>query len=771
MRRLLVILFIVCSVSMPAYSFSLVNLFPPNLVSLIQSFFDQNPPVFNTYISLIDPQQLNAVRVNFTVYIGSVSKTEVDFGDGTVIQNQRDVTHLYNADGSYTIKVRVWNSKNLVSEFSQTVQIQKNIQYFEKQVIFGPVNPQKNKLFIFSVPVAQVKKLYKISLQTTSNSNLSVNMANALDPSVLINNVSFFTKSEVATQNTKIEKLVTLQSSNLIEFKDALPISLKIIEMAPQFDVESPLVTANISANSLVRQNQFHVQVSDASATTTFVWNSKSSLILSTTSKDFDVALEEGLNDFTIQSIDQYGNKSQPIYLWHVQRDTVPAVISTNLVPSSIYSSYPQIFTLHISTNEDVQSLTVNGVAAMLVAPREFEYLVTVNSPGAFAFHFEAIDLAGNRTIFDQVHTFLIDNVPPAISLSLASYAVTTNNRLHVSVVDAAHVTTEIYRAGQLEKSTTEKEFDLQLNEGLNDFKIISKDEYGNFALPVDVVGVQLDTFPPVILSQVDSSLYFQKIPAQYQIYFTTNEKTKYLEVNGEKATTSDGQHYQFNFQVTQVGLYVLNVVTEDLAGNMTSRQLQITSFLDNQSPEITLPLGPLYTMSSSVLVPVTVSDISSTITEIYIDHQYLASVSEKNFSYLIDLSADGEHLISLKSVDQAGNRSEKSLTVVRDARLLSVQIESPQPGAIYTSQAVEVRLTANKLLRKVKVNHLEVALNSDLKSLRYFTQVQSAGPFAINIEIEDFYGAQKSFVINAEMQPNGLASWTYEECSATEPL
>lgn len=771
MRRLLIVILIICSVSSPAYSFSLVNLFPPSLITLIQSFFDQQPPVFNTYISLIDPQQLNVVRVNFTVYLGSVSRTEIDFADGTVIQNQRDVNHLYNIDGTYTIKVRVWNNKNLMSEFSQTVHIQKNTQYFEKKVVFGPVNPQTQKTFMFSVPAGDVKKLYKIILQTAASSSLSINAANASEASILINNISFFTKSEVALQNTKIEKLITLQSINIVEFKDALPLSLKIVEMAVQLDVDPPLVTTTISPNAIVRQNQFHVQISDVSATTTFVWNNQSVLILSTASKDFDVALQEGLNDFTIQSVDQYGNKSQPIYLWHITRDTVPATISTNLVSSSIYSSYPQMFNLQITTNEDVQSLTVNGVSAMLVAPRLFTYLVSVDSPGILNFNIQAIDLAGNSTALEQTHTFLIDNIPPAISFSLSSYQITNNNRLHVSIVDAAGVTTEIYRSGQLEKTTTEKEFDLILNEGLNNFKIISKDEYGNFAQPIDVVDVKLDTVSPAFLADINSSIYFQKFPAQYSIHLSTNETTKYLEVNGEKATTVDGQHYQFNATVAQAGALVLNLVTEDLAGNMSSRQLPITAVLDNQAPVITLPLGPLYTMSSSILIPVSVNDSSSTTTEIYIDQQYLASVSEKNFSYLIELPSDGEHLINLKSVDQAGNQSEKSLTIIRDARLLSVQIESPQSGAVYTSQAVEVRLGANKLLKKVKVNHLDVALNSDLKSVRYFTQVLLPGPFTVTVEIEDFYGVQKSFVINAEMQPNGLASWTYEECSATEPL
>lgn len=83
----------------------------------------------NPYIELAQPSDLTEVHVNtsqFNPKNGILTKTEISFGDGTVVINKSDAYHKY-ATGNYTIIVKIWTLLNGMSTFTKTVDI--NSQY------------------------------------------------------------------------------------------------------------------------------------------------------------------------------------------------------------------------------------------------------------------------------------------------------------------------------------------------------------------------------------------------------------------------------------------------------------------------------------------------------------------------------------------------------------------------------------------------------------------------------------------------------------------
>ena len=152
--------------------FSLVSTL---LLTGVQSQAKQDlPPMINAYITVLDPQHLNSVRVNIEkseAEAGKISKSEINFGDG-VKSEKMDVIHSYAANGTYNIVIKVWDKKNLTAQYSKSIEIASNLILSDGPGVFGPTSLKENKNYSFAVNPQQLNSLYKVVL--TRNHSLNV---------------------------------------------------------------------------------------------------------------------------------------------------------------------------------------------------------------------------------------------------------------------------------------------------------------------------------------------------------------------------------------------------------------------------------------------------------------------------------------------------------------------------------------------------------------------------------------------------------------------
>lgn len=280
----------------------------------------------------------------------------------------------------------------------------------------------------------------------------------------------------------------------------------------------------------------------------------------------------------------------------------------------------------------------------------------------------------GSQTTTQTV--VITDTIAPTLTSNISSNLITSNPNFHLSVNDQSETTTEIYKDNILQESTSEKEIDLTLSEGLHSYQILAKDQFNNISTPLNLENIKLDTIAPVINATV-----------------------------------------------------------------------------------------PLYTASTSVSISVDVTDASNTTTEVKMDNVLLTSTADKNFTYLVPLGSDGLKTIEITSTDEVGNTSTITKEITKNTQPLAVQVISPQSGAIYNNQVIEVRLVSNKPLQSVLINGLPATISDDHLSVKYFTQIITEGFFTIQIQATDQFGGTYATSVQAELKLNSLASWTYEEC------
>ena len=358
------------------------------------------------------------------------------------------------------------------------------------------------------------------------------------------------------------------------------------------------------------------------------------------------------------------------------------------------------------------------------------------------------------------------DTVSPVISSEALSNSVININRIHISVADDSAVESIVSRNGILLNTFLDKEFDIELTEGVNNLEINSRDLSGNQSQTFILNNITVDAVLPVLDIQVLQNYFIRSESDQIEFDIFTNEQLANLTVDNIPAVKITDYQYKYQFAAGNTGARSFNIVASDLAGNQTTLVALTSIAIDTEPPALAIS-APQYTKLNEILVSVNVVDEGETLTEIRLDNVLIDSVSEKNFIYLVSLGSDGVKNLEVRTTDSAGNFKVQSLQIIKDNSPLLVQIVAPQPGGVYSDQVLEVRLISNKDLKTVHINNLLVEIGPDKKSIKYFTQLQSTGMFTISVAATDEFGDSSTVSVSAELKLNSLASWTYEECAA----
>lgn len=626
------------------------------------------------YVIISGPLRLNEVRVNIANYTPNsknFSRSEISFGDGSAVSTRTDAYHTYASNGSFVITVKTWDTANILTTYSEIVDINPTfqIQDVANSSVFNIPKAIKGKPDVLNITAAQASKLYKLTLTKTPVSRVRRTFPPCgAGSNVSINGISVFKAGEFTCNIGQMQRFVVLSNSNTIQFETsestaAFNFSIEIHEVTILKDTAIPLLSSNVPSNSLTRNNQVHISVADASATTTYVWNNSQQLLLSTTDKEFDLTLTEGANNFVLQSKDAFNNQSAYLYLMNIRLDTLPPVINALLLPEYIYNVYPQTVTISINSDEDLQALTINNIAATLLTPRTFSYLVTVYQPGTLNLSIKAFDLAGNETIKNYAPIFSIENTPPVISSSLATNSFTNQNSLQITVTDDSETNSEVYINNLLVLTTTEKIFDVTLLAGVNSILVKSKDSNNNEALNLSL-NITYDIAPPVLSHNILPVYFASEFPAVLRVEFMTNEPLQSFETGSGLIVQPVNSIYKFNKQITGVGNQTVAIKATDLAGNVTNYVFNFVIKFDITVPSISFGAQPLITSEAAVPITVTISDLSETSTEIWVNNVLMGTTAQKNFIYTANLPSDGFYIFYFKVTDEAKNVSERTFTI-----------------------------------------------------------------------------------------------------------
>jgi hypothetical protein len=667
---------------------------------------------------------------------------------------------------------------------------------FGPQKYYGRKNTPASTNVDIAVPANQLQDVYKIKIKNadgqehalktcTGNavqkiicqlSNLVqstyINIFRVDSAEIYLNNQLIISQLDMNKTKFFFEKMISPLQLNQLQIKvKGLPTSYIEIQIersaATNTDVTPPLITSNQTSNTIVNNNLVHISVVDASSTVTRVWNNQQQLIGTYSVKEFDLVLNQGINNFVIQSIDAGNLQSSFFYLSNINLDTVPAVLNSVISTEYIFSSYPQTVSIDIISNEDLKSLKINGTLAIMLTPRNFSYLLQINHPQTVNLNFEAIDFADNVTteLFSTV--FNIDNIAPSISTNLLPNLLTNQSEFTIHITDNSQTTTEIYINDVLQKSTTDKSITANLIEGINNIRIRSFDIYNNQSIDTVLSNIQLDTQRPQIISDIKSQYFYKNLPFSTFYQLTSSELLSTLKINGQ--TQQLNQNLSITSQVLfeTVAAQTITIEATDLAGNQTVFTNTVSIAKDDTAPEIILPQLPTIILTSSYLLNIQINEVGEVQTVVKIDDQILSAVSLKNFSVLLDFPIDQTKNIQITSTDAAGNQSQKLFSIRRDTSPLKVDFITPQSYSTYPSRTVQVRLRANKPLVSATLNTIPISLNADQISFGQNIEVANEGQYTFTASVTDIFGNTSQTTITFEIKTRSVASWEYQECPA----
>ena len=285
---------------------------------------------------------------------------------------------------------------------------------------------------------------------------------------------------------------------------------------------------------------------------------------------------------------------------------------------------------------------------------------------GENIFRIESNDKAEN-VAKEKAFTIVLDTIPPELENIFPGNDIHLNNSILKVSGNSDEELSKVSVNGKLAVLSDDLKsfsYDLTLiDEGNISIIIEAFDLSGN--VTTILRNFNFDITPPVL--EIDSPLnesYYND--EQISVSGSSNEKLKNVTLNGQLVSISEDK-LKFdatNFLLTNDGKTFITIVAEDFAGNKIDVDRIV--HLDKLSPDIEISVDvDSPTSSDSTNLSVTISDMSPTITKVYIGGVLLRESSEKLFSQTVPLNA-GDNLISVMTVDKAGNSVEKNITVTQ---------------------------------------------------------------------------------------------------------
>ena len=350
-------------------------------------------------------------------------------------------------------------------------------------------------------------------------------------------------------------------------------IKTESVNVTFSIDQIAPTILSSIESNKTVNQNNLTITIVDNSDVITEVY--RNNILLQTeSSKAFEVTLVEGVNNFVIKSIDQYGNQSIDLILNQITLDTSPASVITNIKQNYIYKLLPAIETLEIQTSESLKNLQINGVTVNPVSDKNYFYQVQFTNAQAYAILITATDLAGNQTNINKIVNILLDQIPPVLGYNYPDTFLVNELPIEISInfksdemlkaVEIDGVQTEVIQLP--DRTSTFKFTKLVSTEGLSNFSVKAYDSVGNETVLNLTYNVVIDNAGPFLV-QISPSINQIIKDKTVNIELKSNRPIDRLILNGTLFNISeDGLTATKSIVVPYSGKFKLQV--RGIAGN-----------------------------------------------------------------------------------------------------------------------------------------------------------------------------------------------------------
>jgi len=344
------------------------------------------------------------------------------------------------------------------------------------------------------------------------------------------------------------------------------------------------------------------------------------------------------------------------------------------------------------------------GLVANVTHPHAYmTYNITGLIEGKHVIRVEAYDLEGNMDS-DEVD-IVIDLTGPTASIiapSNGSYLKGDVIIINVTGSDAISFDRmELYINNFLTVTF--------LSEGLHSYTWKTKTYNGVYIIILIVydkagyqasaqITVTVDTTAPIAEIRQPAELDYMKGKCNVTIYaYDAYVDVIHLYVDEDILSTwnTSGTHtYTWDTATIMDCIYTVRLIVYDKAGNNIKTSVTVT--VDNAPPvaEITLPINGSY-IAGIVNVTFTFSDDNLENATLTLDGKILVRATEA-CSYMWDTTeiVDGEHIITLRAYDKAGNTKESTLIIFTDNTKPIVSITSPTNGTV-TSGSIGITFTA----------------------------------------------------------------------------
>ena len=402
------------------------------------------------------------------------------------------------------------------------------------------------------------------------------------------------------------------------------------------------------------------------------------------------VNLSEGQNVISATGQDLAGNESSANV--YVIRDSTPPVVAITSPTDGTYTSATAISVTGQVTENNLTSVTVNGIAAS-VSGSTFTALVPLSTEGDNQLIATVLDAAGNSSTA-QV-TVVRDTTNPQVTISSPVNNTLTNattitvtgqvNEANLSSVEVNGVTATL----------TGTNFTVSvplLTEGDNTLTVIATDLATNQGQ--SAVIVQRDTVAPIVANVSPAASTWLNSATVVISGTVSDDHLSDVTVNGVTANVT-GSNFTATITLANQGANSVDIVATDSATNSTTYTHSLN--LDTVQPllSITSPSNDFFTNGSTVTV---VGQFTETNIDTITVNGISATVSGSSFTADIPVSTEGEISISAMATDLAGNYQTAQRTITRDTTLPVVANISPAANTWFNSSSVTITGTVTDL-------------------------------------------------------------------------
>jgi RHS repeat-associated protein len=341
-----------------------------------------NPPFafFNALSSYgVAPYTANFDASNSFDVNGTIAKYSWNFGDEVLLDTTTPITqHIYSAPGTYLAMLKVQDNSGATAD-------------------------------AFPMPITV--KEFNMSPFASSNCSIAGRKINCSafssgDMDGMITNYQWDFGDGLSTQGqSQFETTHSYMADGTFNVKLTIVDdsgATATYQVPVLIDTVAPNIISTLADNVITNDPNFHLSmiVDELNEAETNI--SQNGVVISTTHDhviDEIVSLQEGLNVFTVDSIDGTGNKTHKTILSSILLDTAAPQLASISPPDGTEVSSQQIVVTG-RFNEQISSLLINDVPATILADgQSFSYNYTAYSEGIHQLSLNASDMAGNSSL------------------------------------------------------------------------------------------------------------------------------------------------------------------------------------------------------------------------------------------------------------------------------------------------------------------------------------------------------------------------------------